>query len=141
MPRRVFAHAAATAAALLSLAAIGSAHAGPQPTVVIQAGAPPYGVPVVVAPPHYRAPPPPRHEAVPRPRRGMVWEGGHWEWRGHRYAWVPGRWLQARPGYAYRQPHWQQRGDRWVMQRGAWDRDGDGVPDRHDRRPTDPRRY
>ncbi len=134
MSPRVFTRAAATAA-LLSIAALGSAQAAPHATVVIQAGAP------VLVPAQYYAPPPPRYEAAPRPRRGMVWEAGHWEWRGHRYAWVPGRWLQARPGYAYRQPHWQRHGDRWMMQRGDWDRDGDGVPDRHDRRPDDPRRY
>ncbi len=138
MFRRIFTTSAA--ATLLSLAAMGSAQAVTNATVVIQAGTPSYGAPVVVAP-QYRVPPPPRYEAVPRPRRGMVWEAGHWEWRGHRHAWVPGHWIKARPGYAYRQPQWNQRGDRWVMDRGGWDRDGDGVPNRHDRRPNDPRRY
>jgi hypothetical protein len=28
------------------------------------------------------APPPPRQEAIPAPRRGMVWAPGHWEGRG-----------------------------------------------------------
>lgn len=132
---------AAASIALLSLTAMGSAQAVTNATVVIQAGTPHYGGPVVVAPSHYRAPPPPRYEAVPRPRRGMVWETGHWEWRGNRHAWVPGHWIKARPGYAYRQPQWQQRGDRWEMRRGGWDRDGDGVPNRHDRRPNNPNRY
>ncbi|CAN7629849.1 hypothetical protein ASF11_14035 [Acidovorax sp. Leaf76] len=79
------------------------------------------------------APPPPRREAVPRPRRGQVWEEGHWEWRGNRYQWVRGHWVQARAGHQYRQPHWAERDGRWEFQRGGWDRDGDGVSNRHDR--------
>jgi len=79
------------------------------------------------------APPPPRHEPVPRARRGQVWEEGHWEWRGNRYQWVRGHWVQARAGYQYRQPHWAERNGRWEFQRGGWDRDGDGVVNRHDR--------
>jgi len=41
----------------------------------------------------------------------------------------PERW-ERRPVHAG-PPHWRHRHDR----------DGDGVPDRHDRRPNDPRRY
>lgn len=86
------------------------------------------------------APPPPRFERVPPPRRGFVWAPGHWEWRGHRHAWVPGVWVRARPGYAYRQPEWRQNDGRWEMRRGGWDRDGDGVPNRYDRHPNNPYR-
>ena len=86
-------------------------------------------------------PPPPRYERTPAPRRNMVWSQGHWEWRGQRYAWVPGQWVRVRHGQYYRQPHWEQRGERWHFAPGRWDRDGDGVPNRHDRRPHDPRRY
>ncbi|XAH24253.1 YXWGXW repeat-containing protein [Xylophilus sp. GW821-FHT01B05] len=86
------------------------------------------------------APPPPRAERMPPPRRGMVWAPGHWEWRGGRHVWVRGVWMQERRGYHYRQPAWVQRGNRWEMQRGGWDRDGDGVPNRYDRRPNDPYR-
>ena len=32
------------------------------------------------------APPADRCEVVPAPRREPVWENGHWEWRGRRYA-------------------------------------------------------
>ena len=80
-----------------------------------------------------QAPPPPRHEATPRPRRGMAWVPGHWEWRGHRHVWMNGYWVKARPGYHYRPVQWQERDGRWHMQPGGWDRDGDGIPNRYDR--------
>lgn len=102
------------------------------------------------------APPAPVYEAIPAPRRGYMWSQGHWEWRGHRHAWVPGYWIAERPGYVYNQPGWH-RGERgWYMEparwdRGRrdwdrrdqrrWDRDGDGVPNRYDRAPDNWRRY
>lgn len=92
-------------------------------------------------------PPPPRQEAVPAPRRGYEWAGGHWEWRRNQHVWVAGHWVKARPGYAYNAPRWEQRGDRWVMQPGRYerrgpngDRDRDGVPNAVDRKPNDPLR-
>ena len=132
---------AAASAALLSLSALGTAQAATSATVVIQAGTPQYRAPMPAVAVQYQPPPPPRYEAVPHPRRGMAWEQGHWEWRGHRHVWVPGHWIKARPGHVYHQPRWEERDGRWHMQRGRWDRDRDGVPDRHDRRPNDPRRY
>ena len=91
------------------------------------------------------APPAPRYEVVRAPRRGSVWAPGHWEWRGHRHVWVGGHWMRARPGYAYQSPRWVQKNGRWNMRHGAWartrnDRDGDGVPNRMDRRPNNPNR-
>lgn len=95
------------------------------------------------------APPAPVYEAVPAPRRGYVWAPGHWEWRGHRHAWVAGYWIAERPGYVYNAPVWR-RGERgWYMEparwdrrdQRRWDRDGDGVPNRYDRAPDNPRRY
>ncbi|RZI64368.1 YXWGXW repeat-containing protein [Variovorax guangxiensis] len=85
-------------------------------------------------------PPPPRAERVPPPRRGYVWAPGHYETRGNRYVWVRGEYVRARPGYAYRSPEWRERDGRWEYSRGRWDRDGDGVPNRNDRRPDNPRR-
>lgn len=102
------------------------------------------GVVLTQAGPHGRAipaPPPPRHEAVPRARRGQVWSPGYWDWRGRRYVWVPGTWVKARPGYRYREPHWVERDGHWELRRGGWDRDGDGVPNRHDSRPNNPYRH
>ena len=88
------------------------------------------------------APPPPRDEAVPRPRRGHVWAPGHWQWNAkrHRHVWVKGHWERERRGYVYRAPEWTERDGRWVYRSSRWDRDGDGVPDRRDRRPDDPTR-
>lgn len=145
---------AAVSIALLSLGAATVAQAqNVRATVVIGTGAPHYHqgpAPVVV---QYQAPPPPRYEAMPRPRRGMAWVPGHWEWRGHRHVWQQGHWIKARSGYHYRAPRWVQHGSRWNMQPGGWDRDrdgvanrydrdrdGDGVRNRHDRRPDNPYR-
>lgn len=88
------------------------------------------------------APPPPRHEVVPPPRHGHVWAPGHWEWNGRRHVWVPGSWLRARPGHRYHPSAWVERNGRWYFQPPGWrrDRDGDGVPNRYDRRPNDPYR-
>ncbi|MGE0798515.1 MAG: hypothetical protein AB7G13_06165 [Lautropia sp.] len=85
-------------------------------------------------------PPPPRFERVPPPRRSHVWSPGHWELQRGRYVWIGGVWLRARPGYVYQAPAWQQRDGRWSYRSGHWDRDRDGVPNRYDRRPADPRR-
>lgn len=103
------------------------------------------------------APPAPREEIVPQPRRGYVWNAGHWEWRRQQHVWVGGTWIRDRPGYTYAAPTWVERDGRWAMQNGRWnrggrgdrdrdgvpnrrDRDGDGVPNRMDNRPNDPNR-
>lgn len=85
------------------------------------------------------APPPPRHERMPRARHGYVWSDGHWEWRGQRYDWVPGVWIAERRGYVYSRPGWSQRDGQWQMEPGRWqqhggrgDRDHDGIPNRYD---------
>ncbi len=44
------------------------------------------------------APPPPRHEYVPAPRHGFVWDPGYWEWRHGRYVWVEGHWIRELRG-------------------------------------------
>jgi hypothetical protein len=89
-------------------------------------------------------PPPLPYELVPSPRHGHVWVPGYWQARAHkhgyRHHWVAGYWLPARVGHHYRQPHWIHRGSYWVQQPGYWDRDGDGIPDRHDRFPNNPYR-
>ena len=88
-----------------------------------------------------KAPPPVREEAVPAPRAGYVWSQGYWDWRNNEYVWVPGTWVRERPGYVYHHREWRERDGRWELVRESWDRDGDGVPNRADRRPDDPNRY
>lgn len=99
------------------------------------------------------APPAPRYEAVPAARPGWVWAPGHYQWRHGEYVWVGGNWMRERAGYEYREPRWVQRGNgEWTMVGGNWehrwderrhagrDSDRDGVPDRFDRHPYNPRR-
>ena len=90
------------------------------------------------------APPAPRYEVVPAPRYGYTWAPGYWDWRGQRHVWVSGRWMRDRPGHYYSHARWVERDGGWYMERGAYrrgDRDGDGVPNRYDRAPDNPRRY
>jgi len=89
------------------------------------------------------APPAPRFERIPAPRPGYVWCPGYWEWRGNRHEWVGGSWIAERPGYIYNAPRWTQRDGHWYREEAHWDRhdrDHDGVPDRYDRHPDNPRR-
>jgi hypothetical protein len=89
------------------------------------------------------APPEPRHEVVPAARRGYEWAPGYWNWNGRRYVWMRGHWERVRKGYAWHHPEWRQDERGWVLDRGGWrrgDRDGDGVPNRVDRRPDNPNR-
>ena len=89
------------------------------------------------------APPAPRYEVVPAPRAGWVWAPGYWEWRHHRHVWVAGHWVRARPGYVYAPARWAERDGRYYYDAPAWhrhrDSDGDGVPDRYDAAPYNPR--
>ncbi|MEP7139484.1 MAG: YXWGXW repeat-containing protein [Caldimonas sp.] len=89
------------------------------------------------------APPAPRTEVVPAARRGYVWTPGYWNWNGRRYVWSRGVWARERRGYVYNAPVWEQDGSRWRLRRGAWgrgDRDHDGIPNRFDNHPNNPRR-
>lgn len=89
------------------------------------------------------APPPPRYEHVPNARRGYVWAPGYWNWNGNKHKWKKGHWERSRPGHHYQRSEWQQSDEGWRLNRGGWqraDRDGDGVPNRRDKRPDDPNR-
>ena len=91
-------------------------------------------------------PPPVRYEVAPTPRAGYVWAPGYWNWRNNRHAWVKGHWERERSGYYYHPNRWVERDNgRWDNEHGRWDRtprdrDGDGVPNRLDRAPDNPRR-
>lgn len=104
------------------------------------------------------APPPPRHETMRAPRRGYEWAPGYWNWNGRRHVWIGGHWERVHRGHHYQRAEWQQGHDGWHLNRGGWqpgdrhdehegnrygngDRDHDGVPNRADRRPDNPRRY
>lgn len=61
-------------------------------------GGAPALMPVQHASSSVRPPPPPlRHEARPKARRGQVWVTGQWSWKGPRagYVWVPGHWIRT----------------------------------------------
>ena len=97
-----------------------------------------------------KAPPPLRREAVPAARRGYEWVPGYWNWNGRRHVWVSGHWERDRPGYVYSRAEWKRDANGWYLDQGGWrhaervarrDRDGDGVPNRHDSRPNNPYRY
>jgi hypothetical protein len=64
-------------------------------------------------------PPPPRVEVLPPPRRGFVWDPGHWRWVGNRYAWIGGHWRPMRGG-RWAPGHWVQRGPNWMWAEGRW---------------------
>jgi len=81
-------------------------------------------------------PPVVRYEAVPAPRSGYVWSGGHWQYDGSQHVWADGSWQESRPGYVYSQPRWIENNGRWGYQGSRWDRDGDGVPNNRDAFPN-----
>jgi hypothetical protein len=76
-------------------------------------------------------------------RPGQVYVAGSWQWVNGKHEWVPGHYVSERRGYRYENDRWVQHdNNKWMYQRGGWaqDSDGDGVPDRSDRRPNDPTR-
>jgi hypothetical protein len=84
-------------------------------------------------------PPPVYHEVVPAYRPGFVWVPGFWDWRYGRYYWVGGHYVRHRPGYYYEPVRWYYRGGRYYRAGGWRDSDRDGVPNRYDRAPYNPR--
>lgn len=84
-------------------------------------------------------PPPVYHEVVPAPRHGFVWVPGYWDWRHGRDYWVGGHWIRHRPGYYYDPVRWHDYRGRYYRSGGWRDSDGDGVPNRYDRAPYNPR--
>jgi hypothetical protein len=100
-------------------------HAFPQLTLILSSGfaalmgsMPASAADIVsdVAPPALRA------ERAPAPRDGYVWASGHWELRGHDYAWVGGTWIAERRGAHWAADRWEQQGAQWHFLPGHWER-------------------
>jgi hypothetical protein len=87
--------------------------------------------------------PPARRDETHENRAGYIWIPGAWQWKNNKHHWVPGRYLAERKGYRWEHDRWVRHdNNKWTMQRGGWSRDsdGDGVPDRNDAQPNNPRR-
>jgi hypothetical protein len=69
----------------------------------------------------------------------VYYEPGFWDWRYGRYYWVGGHYVRHRHGYYYDPVRWHYRGGRYYRSGGWRDADGDGVPNRYDRAPYNPR--
>jgi hypothetical protein len=68
------------------------------------------------------APPPPaRDERSPAPRDGYVWTPGYWEWSGHAYSWVSGRFIFQRRGAHWVADRWDQVDSHWQHVAGHWE--------------------
>jgi hypothetical protein len=69
-------------------------------------------------------PPPPVIETRPAPPRESspraVWIAGYWHWTGMQYAWIPGHWVEARPGEVWRAPRYSLRDGVYVYEPGGW---------------------
>jgi WXXGXW repeat (2 copies) len=68
------------------------------------------------------APPALRAERAPSARDGYVWAPGHWELRGHDFAWVGGTWITERRGAHWAADRWEQVGAQWHFLPGHWER-------------------
>ena len=68
------------------------------------------------------APPPPRYTAVGvAPGPGYMWTAGWWDWRGHNWTWVEGRWVRPpRPHAVWVAPEWRREGRGYRFHRGYW---------------------
>ena len=67
------------------------------------------------------APPPPREERAPAPRDGYVWAPGYWDWNGHAYSWVTGRFIFEHRGAHWVADRWEPAGSRWQHVSGHWE--------------------
>jgi len=67
------------------------------------------------------APPPARDERAPAPRDGYVWIPGYWDWRGHDYSWVSGRFVFEHRGAHWVADRWDQVASHWERVAGHWE--------------------
>jgi len=61
---------------------------------------------------------------VPAPRKGFVYERGHYEYNGQAHEWKEGRFIREREGHVYTPYALEHRGDKYYFRRGHWDDDG-----------------
>jgi hypothetical protein len=67
-------------------------------------------------------PPPPRYAVVGvAPGPGYVWTPGWYDWRGHNWTWVEGRWMRPPRAHAvWVAPEWRREGRDYRFHRGYW---------------------
>jgi hypothetical protein len=66
-------------------------------------------------------PPPARDERSPAPRDGYVWAPGYWDWTGHAYSWVSGRFIFQHRGAHWVADRWDQVDSHWRHVAGHWE--------------------
>ena len=59
--------------------------------------------------------------SVPAPNPDAVFVPGHWTWRGDRYIWVPGYWVNYRPGWIWVPATYTWTPAGYVFVDGYWD--------------------
>jgi len=53
---------------------------------------------------------------------GVARAAGYWNWDGGRHVWVPGHYIEPRPGYRWVADRWDHRGPRYHYEPGHWER-------------------
>jgi hypothetical protein len=71
-----------------------------------------------------QAPPYNTVQSAPGEREGYVWAPGYYVWspRARVHVWVPGRWVEDRPGYVYQPARWAMKGAGWIFYPEGWTR-------------------
>jgi len=63
------------------------------------------------------------NEVVPMaPSVHHEWVGGHWNWNGVRWVWMPGHFITRRHGMMWQRPAWVRHGAGWHLIPGHWRR-------------------
>jgi hypothetical protein len=56
------------------------------------------------------------------PFKNGIWISGQWNWNGHRYSWVKGRWEKPRKGFRRIDGHWKITANGWIWIKGHWEK-------------------
>ena len=82
------------------------------------------GAPAAQAQPPFPPVPQLKYEPVPPapgPEQDYLWQPGHWDWTGAKYAWVQGTWIERHLGYhEYRQGVWVRHSGDWEWSSAHW---------------------